>query len=225
MITEEPIEYPEGEFTLPIFPLPDFVFFAHTRVPLHVFEPRYRAMVSEALESTRRIGLVLLKDGWQTDYYGSPPVHAYGTAGLIESSYHYEDGRYDVMLRGLVRYRILDETHEGEYRVARVIAEPEFHGQPDKISELRSDLVALSKRYLRHFPDKPEVPELETAPFDAIVNALVMALGFDSDRKQKLLGLNDLSERARAVSESMSEKLEIIDFLAPFRKTGNPTNN
>ena len=225
MLDDEDAAVPSGEFTIPIFPLPDFVFFAHTRIPLHIFEPRYRAMVAEALEGSRRIGLVLLQEGWQRDYFGSPPVHDRGTAGLIESSYEYEDGRYDLMLRGLVRYRILEETPGRDYRVARVIADPEFHGEPGRINGLRTELVTLAKRYLAHFPDDPKVPELETAPFDAIVNALVMALGFDSERKQELLALSDLTERAGVVSSTMKEKLEMIDFLSPFRKTGNPTLN
>jgi Lon protease-like protein len=55
---------PDGEFLLPLFPLPDLVFFPSTRLPLHVFEPRYRKMVSDALEADQRFGIVLLRPGW-----------------------------------------------------------------------------------------------------------------------------------------------------------------
>ena len=71
---------PEGEFLLPLFPLPNIVFFPHTRLPLHVFEPRYRQLVQDAVEGDERFGIVLLRPGWETDYFGAPPVYEYGTA-------------------------------------------------------------------------------------------------------------------------------------------------
>ncbi|MBV9497422.1 MAG: LON peptidase substrate-binding domain-containing protein, partial [Acidobacteria bacterium] len=67
--------YPEGEFSLPLFPLPNLVFFPNTRLPLHIFEPRYREMIADALDSDQRFGIVLLRPGWQDDYYGAPAVH------------------------------------------------------------------------------------------------------------------------------------------------------
>jgi Lon protease-like protein len=63
---------PEGEFLLPLFPLPNLVFFPETRLPLHVFEPRYRQLVSDALAREKRFGIVLLRPGWETDYFGTP---------------------------------------------------------------------------------------------------------------------------------------------------------
>ena len=81
---------------LPLFPLPNVVLFPRMPLALHVFEPRYRAMVSDALESHRAIGMVLLKPGWEADYEGRPPVYPVGCAGLIERCEKLADGRYDV---------------------------------------------------------------------------------------------------------------------------------
>ncbi|HEX6178056.1 MAG TPA: LON peptidase substrate-binding domain-containing protein, partial [Thermoanaerobaculia bacterium] len=114
--------YPEGEFLLPLFPLPNLVFFPKTRLPLHIFEPRYRQMVSDALESHKRFGIVLLRPGWESDYFGTPAVHELGTVSSIEQALPLQDGRFNIIVHGDVRFRILDEVTTGLYRTARVIA-------------------------------------------------------------------------------------------------------
>src|SRR5438132_13755771 len=116
--------YPEGEFLLPLFPLPDLVFFPNTRLPLHVFEPRYRQMITDALQSDQRFGIVLLRPGWQTDYYGAPPIHLLGTLGTIEQAVSLEDGKFNLLVRGDVRFRVLDEVSRDPYRTARVRVRP-----------------------------------------------------------------------------------------------------
>jgi len=59
---------------IPMFPLPSVVFFPHTLLPLHIFEARYRQMLADCLAGERRLAVVLLKPGWEADYYGCPPV-------------------------------------------------------------------------------------------------------------------------------------------------------
>ena len=69
--------------TIPIFPLQDVMLFPHSSRPLHIFEPRYRAMVADALAGDSIIGMVLLQPGYEADYEGRPPVYAVGCAGVI----------------------------------------------------------------------------------------------------------------------------------------------
>src|SRR4051794_30821611 len=95
--------------TIPIFPLPNVVLFPNVFLPLHIFEPRYRAMVADALAGDRIIGMTLLQPGFEGDYEGRPPVYAIGCAGLITHSEVLPDGRYNIVLRGLERFRIVDE--------------------------------------------------------------------------------------------------------------------
>ena len=71
---------------IPVFPLPNVVLFPKTYLPLHIFEPRYRAMVSDAAMSGQCIGMTLLKEGWETDYYGHPPVFSFPTAERLASA-------------------------------------------------------------------------------------------------------------------------------------------
>jgi Lon protease-like protein len=100
---------------LPIFPLPNVVFFPHTLLPLHIFEPRYRKMLADCLAGERRLAVVLLRPGWEADYYGRPAVHSVAGAGEIIQSEMLPNGRSNIVLRGLGRIVI-----EGEVRGSRM---------------------------------------------------------------------------------------------------------
>src|SRR4029079_2304836 len=94
--------------TLPIFPLPNVVLFPNVFLPLHIFEPRYREMVNDALSGDRIIGMVLLRPGWQSDYEGRPPVYPVGCAGVVTHAarvphrpvHHLPPGKEKAPLRG-----------------------------------------------------------------------------------------------------------------------------
>ena len=105
---------------LPLFPLPNVVLFPNVFLPLHIFEPRYREMVADAVASDRLIGMVLLRPDWQQDYEGRPPVYPIGCSGLITHVERLADGRYNIVLRGIERFRVLQEDHCRSYRRAAV---------------------------------------------------------------------------------------------------------
>ena len=91
---------------LPIFPLPDLTFFPHTLLPLHVFEARYRAMITDCLARDRRLAVVGLKPGYQASYDGKPPVYGIAGAGRIVRCERLASGRFNVLLKGEHRIRI-----------------------------------------------------------------------------------------------------------------------
>ena len=215
----------EGEFLLPIFPLPNLVFFPHTRLPLHVFEPRYRQMVQDAMDGDQRIGIILLRPGWERDYFGAPAVFEWGTIGTIEQAVPLEDGRFNVVVRGDVRFRMLDEVSRVPYRTARVIAVPEAAREAAELDERRLWLADLSRQYLEYLPDQTAVPEIETATLDALANALIMSLNLDVEEKQKLLEATDVVARAEQIGSELTNRIESLRFLAPYRKAGDPTHN
>src|SRR3977135_4083932 len=101
---------------LPLFPLPNVVLFPNVFLPLHIFEPRYREMVADALTSDRMIGMVLLRPGWEGDYEGRPPVYPVACSGVITHVERLPDGRYNIVLRGLERVRIIEEDGSRTYR-------------------------------------------------------------------------------------------------------------
>jgi hypothetical protein len=216
---------PEGEFLLPLFPLPNIVFFPHTRLPLHVFEPRYREMVRDALESDSRFGIVLLRPGWESDYFGAPEVYECGTIGTIEQAVPLDDGRFNIVVRGDVRFRIVDEVSRVPYRTARVIAEPEVSRPPDQAYARREWLADVSRQYLHYLPDQAAVPEIETVSLDALTNALIMSLNLDVEEKQKLLELSDVLARAEEIGGELSSRIDSLRFLAPYRRGGDPSHN
>ena len=94
---------------VPIFPLPDVTLFPRTLLPLHIFEARYRAMVGDALARDRRICMVRLRPGYEASYAGKPDVFAVGGLGEIVSCERLATGRYDLVLRGEARVRIVRE--------------------------------------------------------------------------------------------------------------------
>lgn len=217
--------YPEGEFLLPLFPLPNLVFFPNTRLPLHVFEPRYRALVADALATDNRIGMVLLRPGWERDYYGSPAIHEYGTLGIIEQSVALEEGRYNILLNGVVRFRIHEEKREAPYRVARVTAEPELPAEPTAAWAQRAWLSDLSSQYLHQLQTKATVPEIASATLESLTNALIMSLDLALDVKQELLEQKELIARAHRVGELLEERISALEFLSPYRSDSDPALN
>ncbi|MBI2214061.1 MAG: LON peptidase substrate-binding domain-containing protein [Acidobacteria bacterium] len=216
---------PGEEFLLPLFPLPNVVFFPRTRLPLHVFEPRYRQMVADAMASDERIGMILLEEGWEADYYGAPAVHPVGTLGQIESLSALEDGRFNLILNGQARFRVVEQVSDSPYRVARVMRLPDVAAPPEAAYAIREWLVDLSLRYLEFVPKPNQVPELETAGCEELTNALVMSLPLDVGDKQRLLELDAIIARAERVGELLKQRLETLEFLAPFRQQGDPKNN
>lgn len=217
---------PEGEFLLPLFPLPNLVFFPHTRLPLHVFEPRYRELVKDVIEADQRFGIVLLRDGWEADYYGTPPVHEYGTLATIEQAVPLDDGRFNIVVRGDARFRILDESSRVPYRTARTVIEPEAVRTADETYASRMWLADISQQYLRYLPEQIPVPEIETVSLEALTNALVMSLNLEMEEKQKLLEMDDVIARAESVGNELTARIESLHFLAPFRRGGiDPSNN
>src|SRR5262247_3902945 len=109
---------------LPLFPLPNAVLFPNVFLPLHIFEPRYREMTADAIAADRMIGMVLLRPGWERDYEGRPAVYPIGCSSLITHCEHLDDGRYNIVLRGLDRFRIVEEDHSRPYRRALIETVP-----------------------------------------------------------------------------------------------------
>src|SRR5262249_45106115 len=110
---------------LPLFPLPNVVLFPNVFLPLHIFEPRYRDMVADAVSSDRLAGMGRLQPGWDKDYEGRPPIYAVGCSGVMTHVERLADGRFNIVLRGLERFRIVQENQDRSYRRALVESMPE----------------------------------------------------------------------------------------------------
>jgi Lon protease-like protein len=149
------------ELRIPIFPLPEVVFFPQTVLPLHVFEPRYRQMITDCLAGDRWMGVVMLRSGWEKDYQGRPPVYEVAGAGEIIQAEMLTDGRYNILLDGRTRVRIRSEEPPGGclYRVARAERledrgpTPSDRTFPERLQELRAAHARLLLALGQSHPD------------------------------------------------------------------------
>jgi uncharacterized protein len=195
---------------IPIFPLPNVVLFPQMPLPLHIFEPRYRKMVTDALADHRTIGMTLLQPGWEADYEGRPAVYPVGCAGRIERSEPLEDGRYNILLRGETRFRVRGELQGQPYRLASVEPLPDAPGDLAEVESKRRAVLAAIGRS----SDAPISLVLQAElPPDLFVNALAQSLDLAPVEKQSLLDCDTIAAR-------YTRLLEILDFLLLERSRG-----
>ena len=191
---------------IPIFPLPNVVLFPNVFLPLHIFEPRYRAMVRDALAGDRIIGMTLLKPGYEADYEGRPAVYAVGCAGVVTHAEPLDDGRFNIVLRGIEKFRVLDEDRSRPYRIATVEPLRETAGQ-DEVAQLRAQrlrLEALLAATVERSTGEPRFPP--AVPDEDLVNALAQYLELAPIERQALLEQDSVLARCRALIELLEMK-------------------
>ena len=183
--------------TIPIFPLQDVMLFPGVPRPLHIFEPRYREMMLYALAGDRIIGMVMLQPGHERDYYGTPPIYPVGCAGVIENVEALPDGRYNVVLRGLTKFRVNSENQTFAYRIAEVDAIPEKLTDDDRdaLRQLRPELLEM----LATLAPLGQESTPEELPDEELVNGLAQFLAMEPRDRMNLLELSGPLERAIAL--------------------------
>ena len=185
--------------TIPLFPLPNVVLFPGVFLPLHIFEERYRALTRDALAGDRIIGMTLLRPGFEGDYEGRPAIYPVGCAGVISHSDRLPDGRYNIVLHGLSKFRIVEELTDGEYRRARIEPLTEVTDAPARraIKDMRRRIEALLLSALK----ATEVQIPGSLSDEDLVHALCQYLQFEPAERQALLECDGTVERARALTE------------------------
>jgi Lon protease-like protein len=197
--------------TAPLFPLPDVVHFPHLLLPLHIFEPRYREMVADALAGERLIAMALLKPGWTTTDY-SPPIHDTVCLGRITADQQTEDGRYYLVLQGLSRARIVqEEPDEQAYRIAQLELQPDpenpFSGAAAD-AQRRRLLLAFRSLFPKHNLDRVLRRALkEAVPLGILCDVLADAMSLESQVAYQVLAETDVKERCRLVLRLIEERL------------------
>lgn len=190
-----------GLLRIPVFPLAGALLFPRTQLPLHIFEPRYRAMVRDALASDKLIGMVQPRD-----HREPPALFDVGCIGLIVSSEEIEDGRFNIVLEGLSRFRIGREAKaETPYR--QVDADRSGfndEAEPDPLASIqRAELERESRRYadaLGYAVDWEAVTRLDD---EMLVNGISQIAPLDIGSKQALLEARGLAERADLLVQFM----------------------
>lgn len=181
--------------TLPVFPLEGAILFPRWHLPLNIFEPRYLAMIDDALSGSRLIGMIQPLDQSRT-----PKLADIGCAGRIVSYSETDDGRYLITLHGICRYRIDNEVKaETPYRQIEAdwsaysadIMQPAATSLPP-----RQDIINAMRRYSEAKSIQTDWPAMEDADLETLINALSAGCPFSVMEKQALIEADTLQARA-----------------------------
>jgi Lon protease-like protein len=203
---------------LPVFPLPDTVFFPGTTLPLLVFEPRYKEMVRDVT-----VGSGLIVVSLQTE----DSFQELGTVGRIRDLEPLEDGRFKLRLTGLARMSLAEVPADTPYRQVHIEARPERTGTNDAsvINEARLELLA-SYGMLRSMVHGNEPLVLQPdLPFEVVVNTACASLPIDASLRQRLLSEDSLIDRQRLGLEYFSTVIEAVSWLRAMKDSGSSLVN
>lgn len=182
--------------TIPLFPLSGAVVFPRAQLPLHIFEPRYLAMVSDALAGPRTIGMVQPRG--DAPGQQEPPVYPVGCAGRLTSFQELDDGRNMITLSGLCRFEIIDELERTTPYRQFVVSYDRFAADlsaKDEAAVDREALLATVSRYVARQELKSDWESIEQADTETLVNALGMLCPFTPSEKQALMEAADFVTR------------------------------
>ena len=193
---------------LPIFPLPDIAFFPHTFLPLHVFEARYRALVTDALARDRRLAVVRLRPGFEARYDGKPLVFPITGGGEIVNCERLANGRFNILVKGQWRLRIEAEVPSDTlYRIVRARRLDDAVPSGD-VSEVVARIRRACKRLLEALERPVDVLDSALAAGQApgaIADRVAAAFLPDPALRQSLLETLDVADRLRRVSTALDD--------------------
>jgi len=197
---------------VPIFPLPDLALFPNTLLPLHIFEPRYRAMVTDALARDRRLAIVGLKPGYEGDYAGHPAVHEVAGLGRIVKCERMATGRFNLLLKGELRIRIERELPSDTlYRLVQSVELQDSGAERASVPALLDEVKRACRRILemvrRATPEMEETLAAAVAPgvlCDQVASAVVPSPA----ARQALLEELDVERRLRRLLAELQDLLQ-----------------
>ena len=204
-----PIDLPE---TLPLFPLPGALLLPRARLPLHIFEPRYLAMLDDCLKTQGRlIGMIQPREGPG----GEKRLSAIGCAGRVTAFSETEDGRYMITLSGVSRFRLREEVQGfTPYRRAQIDWGPfarDLGATETDAGFDRDGLLTLLARYFTHRKMGTDWGSLKEADTELLINSLSMLLPFSPEDKQALLEAPSLVTRRETLVTLMEFALRSGD--------------
>ena len=193
---------------LPVFPLSNFIIFPKTTVPLNIFETRYVEMINDSMKSNKLIGMIQPRVLNNQDGF-TPELYQVVCMGKITSFKETEDGRYLIDLKGIIRFRIMEEINsDKKYRECKIDFQNFYEDLENKKEELKfSDLELIFKDLKTLFERRGFIINwkgLEKQSLDETINALAMASPFTLEEKQVLLEAKDLKIRKTKIAEILT---------------------
>jgi uncharacterized protein len=195
-----PADLPE---TIPVFPLPGALLLPRGQMPLNIFEPRYLAMIDDSFRDGHRLIGMIQPDNGHPGPQQKPNLYRVGCVGRITQIAETGDGRYLLQLTGVARFRIEEElTVATAYRQCRVTFAPfadDFIARKGEEAVDREALLEALQAFLKANNLKADWQGIESAPNEALVNALAMMSAYGSAEKQAMLEAPDLKTRAEVL--------------------------
>lgn len=194
---------------LPVFPLPRVVFFPGTVLPLHIFEPRYRAMVKHCLATHRAMAVATLLDG-PGDEHQNPPFASIAGAGVIVDHEELEDGRFNILLRGDTRVRLAELPFLPPYRRARAEVIDDLPGEISSAD--RTALLSLIQSFVSEFRARnPDFEfELPQGPIEQALGPIASFLVASTEAKRAILEERSPAERCTRLLEQLAQQRAIL---------------
>jgi ATP-dependent Lon protease len=189
---------------LPLFPLTT-VLFPGAMLPLHIFEPRYRAMVRDALDTHQTLSVVLVTDPSKVDAHGHPQIASIAGVGVIIDHAELPSGRFNILLRGRARVHLDELPFVAPYRRARatVLTPPPGEVSPNDLSSLISAAAAFTARVRERDPSF-ELSLPKDAPAGVMADLCAHYLILDARERQAVLETLDVPTRVRRVAEALT---------------------
>ena len=209
---------PEKNIVIPLFPLPTTVFYPNTSLPLHIFEPRYRSMVADALNGKGEIGMILLRPGWESDYQGTPEIMTIGCLGKIKHYSELPEGKYNILLSGLYRFRILNEIKGKVYRQAEVELLKEINDKDltSASSPAKEKLIRVIRLYLKNLPEGTKIEQAldmkNCRNLAEFVDKLTHHFDLPVNKMQEFLEQQDVQKRADSLHSLIEFKNQLIQI-------------
>ena len=192
-----PIDLPE---VIPVFPLPGALLLPRGQMPLNIFEPRYLAMIDDALRDGHRLIGMIQPDVAHGAGADTPPLFKIGCVGRITQLAESGDGRYLIELTGVARFRVEEELPvKTEYRQCRVAYAPftdDFIARKGEEKVDREAVLNALRAFMKANKLQADWEGIDQAPNEALVNALAMMSPYGPPEKQALLEAPDLRTRA-----------------------------
>lgn len=210
---DEPLAFSPDQFSgqARVFPLPNLVMFPHVMQAVHIFEPRYRALLEEAVEDDRLLALGVHAPGWQKDYEGRPPLRPTACLCRVATHQRTPEGTYNVLLLGVRRLHLLAELPPSRpFRVfeAEIMEEHESEqAAPGTATELQQKLLAAFKRAMPKMPaayDQLDQLLGNQITLGMLADIVSYTLDLDVEWKMRLLAECDVFRRAEVLLEGMA---------------------
>jgi uncharacterized protein len=216
---------------VPLFPLPNVVLFPKTPVPLYIFEERYRNMVRETVAGTGELVIALLRTGAEVNYANAGAVHEIACLGKIETCEELEDGKFNIVVIGLHRVRIVREIQHSPYQLVEIekIEEPPCDELSIDVVTRHSHLSELFSRFteLATGVKKQALEFMPQLNFESLVNMVAMTLNLAIEQKQALLEIDDLAARSDVLVPILQQQLESLLLVRKYERIRpeNPSLN